>query len=265
MTSDEELYQNVSEHVAVSPATGYPNVAKRFRFEPEVVDSSREGVDAWVMTYLDLITLLLTLFILLLSYAERGTGKYKEVTPVQIEAVKEEAREVIKEEFKVSEPPSVIEDPISPLDIMQDDLQQKFATVGLSSGIEIIHKEGALDIQLSEKVLFSSGEASFNSRAAAVLRPLLDVLKDTDYTITVEGHTDNIPIYTERFPSNWELSSSRATSVVRYLIKEGIDPGRLKAVGYADTQPITDNNSAEGRARNRRVTLVISYPTTPLP
>ena len=82
-------------------------------------------------------------------------------------------------------------------------------------------------------------------------------LKQNDYSISVEGHTDNIPIHTAQFPSNWELSSFRATNVARYFIQKGVGRKRISAVGYADTRPIADNNSAAGRALNRRVSLVI--------
>lgn len=238
-------------------AGGKPATAKRFRLEPEVADSSREGADAWVMTYMDLITLLLTLFILLLSYSGKGTGEYEEVTRAMAEA----SRGILKG----SDSPIMLPMPFSPLDTMGEDLRQEFADAGLGPAVEIARRESSLDIQLSERLLFPSGEASFNRRAVAALRPVLEVLKGTDYSITVEGHTDNIPIYTERYPSNWELASARATSVVRYLIDEGIESGRLKAVGYADTRPIATNSSEEGRAKNRRVTLVVSQPSTPLP
>ena len=254
MAGEEEFGQETPGSTAPLPVAGYPAVAKRFRLEPERIDSSREGADAWVMTYMDLITLLLTLFILLLSYSGKGTGEYEQATRAMAEA----SRGVLKG----SDSPVVLPAPVSPLDIMGEDLQQQFAEAGLGTGVEIARKEGSLDVQLSEKVLFPSGEAHFNPRAMVALRPLFDVLKGTDFLVAVEGHTDNIPIRTERFPSNWELSSARAISVVRHLIEEGVEASRLKAVGFADTRPLADNTSEEGRAKNRRVTLVISQQTT---
>jgi chemotaxis protein MotB len=232
-----------------------PTAEQRQRQGPAAVDSSREGPDTWVMTYMDLITLLLTLFILLLSYSGKGNGEYEEVTKAMAEAT--------DGVLKGSQAPAIVEpEPRSPLDTLGESLQRQFTEAGLGAGVDVTFTEGTLDIQLSEKVLFPSGEARFNRRAAAALQPVLAVLEGTDYAISVEGHTDNIPIYTERFPSNWELSVARATSVVRYLIGQGIERQRLKAIGYADTQPIADNASEAGRAKNRRVTLVISPPAS---
>lgn len=93
-----------------------------------------------------------------------------------------------------------------------------------------------------------------------MLQQLVPVFNSSQHNVVVVGHTDSVPISSARFPSNWELSSARAGSVVRYLQANGVDGRRLRAVGYADTQPLADNASAEGRARNRRVELVLEAP-----
>lgn len=140
---------------------------------------------------------------------------------------------------------------------MSRDLQQQLDAAGLGASVDLKLKAEQLDIQLNEKILFSSGEAKLTRDAFMALDPIVNVLRDQGYDITVEGHTDNVPIANERFPSNWELSVARAAYVVRYLISQGIASDRLKAVGYADTRPLASNDSAEGRRTNRRVTLVI--------
>lgn len=119
--------------------------------------------------------------------------------------------------------------------------------------------EGALGItiDINANVLFAPGEARLDIGAVRALAAVAQILAPTDFPIMVEGHTDNVPIGTPQFPSNWELAGMRASSVVRLFIDSGVDARRLTATGYADQRPIADNATAEGRARNRRVAIVI--------
>lgn len=112
-------------------------------------------------------------------------------------------------------------------------------------------------LRLDESLLFDSGRAQLTESGREVLQALDEVVLDFDGEISVEGHTDNVPINTQRFPSNWELSSARAISVVRFLQRQGVDPSRLRAVGYADSRPLANNDTAAGRAANRRVELLL--------
>jgi chemotaxis protein MotB len=123
--------------------------------------------------------------------------------------------------------------------------------------------EGALGItiDINANVLFAPGDARLGQDAVRALIAVAQILAPTDFPITVEGHTDNTPISTPQFPSNWELSGMRASSVVRLFIDAGVDPRRLTATGYADQRPIADNNTAEGKARNRRVAITIESRT----
>lgn len=105
--------------------------------------------------------------------------------------------------------------------------------------------------------MFASGQAELTAQGRGVIESLVEVLESFDGQISVEGHTDNIPIATARFPSNWELSAARAIAVVRHLESEGLDIYRMRAVGYADTQPMENNTTPEGRAANRRVELIL--------
>ena len=121
-----------------------------------------------------------------------------------------------------------------------------------------------LTINMVDRVLFDSGQAQVKPAGVKVLKQVGDVLnKITDKQIRIEGHTDNVPISSKlqgRFKTNWELSTARATTVVRYLIDQGgVDRQYLSAVGYADTHPLVSNNSEEGRSSNRRIEIVL-YP-----
>lgn len=126
-----------------------------------------------------------------------------------------------------------------------------------AKGLDIKVEPGRINLQMSEKILFPSGQADLLGSAHDVLGKIAPVLQGNDYFISVEGHTDNVPIHSYRFPSNWELSTARASVVLRYLNAQGIPIERLRVIGYADTVPMGSNETVEGRSANRRVTLVI--------
>lgn len=133
----------------------------------------------------------------------------------------------------------------------------------LGSDVEIIVNERSVSFRINSEILFSIGQADLSPSGLSVLQRTAHVLSKAGYDITVEGHTDAVPVRgTARYPSNWELSSARAGSVVRYLEANGIGKAHLRAVGYADTRPIADNDDAKGRARNRRVELVMEKPAS---
>ena len=127
--------------------------------------------------------------------------------------------------------------------------------------IQITQLKDKLTVNMVDKILFDSGSAVIKRNGKKVLDRVADILKPiTSQQIKVEGHTDNVPIgagLSERFPSNWELSTARATTVVRYLQERGVNPGLLGAEGYAEFQPVAPNESDEGRARNRRIEIVL--------
>lgn len=130
----------------------------------------------------------------------------------------------------------------------------------LGTRIEVTTHQDSINLEISDNILFEPGSATLKPLGQQLLDELAALLVNQHYSVSVEGHTDNIPIDNLRFASNWELSSTRATNVTRYLIVRGITASRLRAVGYADTRPRTDNTTAEGRARNRRVSLVLQLP-----
>jgi chemotaxis protein MotB len=130
---------------------------------------------------------------------------------------------------------------------------------GFSDKVQtVIQRRGLVVRVLTDKLLFDSGQATLQPQGEPLLEEVGQLLNvDQTHPITVEGHTDNVPIATAEFPSNWELSTARATTVVRFLIAHGVSAGRLGAVGYADLHPIASNATASGRALNRRVDIVL--------
>ena len=132
--------------------------------------------------------------------------------------------------------------------------------------VKLSELQGRLTVRMSEKVLFPSGSATISADGKATLRKVADAFASIhDRIIRVEGHTDNVPIHTSRFPSNWELSAARAIAVVRYLQERGIDPALLGAAGYSEYQPVASNDSSDGRAENRRIEISLAAPLQALP
>jgi chemotaxis protein MotB len=115
-----------------------------------------------------------------------------------------------------------------------------------------------IELSLRDSLLFGSGDAEPHFDAFNVIETIAGVLENRDNAVRVEGFTDNRPIQTPAFPSNWELSTSRAAAVVRVLAMEGIEPARMAAIGYGEFQPVARNDTEAGRSRNRRVVLLIS-------
>jgi len=135
-------------------------------------------------------------------------------------------------------------------------LQPQFAGLDIP-GVSVSQGREGVTLRIDTSLLFPSGQAVLTPRGRGVVESLLDVLASFDGQISVEGHTDSVPISTVRFPSNWELSSARAIAVVRHLERQGFNISRMRAVGYADTQPMEPNTTADGRAANRRVELLL--------
>ena len=224
-------------------------------------DREEEG---WLIAYLDVMTLLLVLLVVLLAFSDRDIGVWlpdplPEEHPAQhsvlhgmpgifegLPAAAPTPEDPVAEKVPDEAPPAATPDPLAglPLDELGDD-------------IEILFGEGSISFRISTEILFASGQAQLTAPGLQVLDRLAEVLNATEYRIAVEGHTDDVPIRTERFPSNWELSTGRATSVVRYLEARGVAAARLRATGYADTRPLDTNDTPERRARNRRVELIM--------
>jgi chemotaxis protein MotB len=127
--------------------------------------------------------------------------------------------------------------------------------------IAITELQGKLTVDVLDKILFDSGQAEVKPEGLAVLKRVVEILMTvTDKVIRIEGHTDNIPIagtLAKRYPTNWELSAARALNVTRYLEKEGIDPSILSAAAFGEYQPVAENDTPEGRAKNRRIAIIL--------
>jgi chemotaxis protein MotB len=243
-----------------------PAKPARGRAKPWRVTARRGGDDteAWMQTYLDVLTLMLTLFVMLLAYANFDEQAFSDVKaslqgavsrqPIQFREPPGGQAAGDKQGAIVGEDSPAVEETRAFLARMREQ--------GLLGDVEVAFEEGRITLQLQDDVLFRSGRARLSSKGHGIIADVVPVLAATQRHISVEGHTDDRPIRSERFASNWELSAGRATEVVRYLIDQGVDRARLRAVGYADTRPLADNTTAAGRARNRRVSIVIQ--TEPL-
>lgn len=140
---------------------------------------------------------------------------------------------------------------------LENKLNEKLTELGLNKAINLKVTEDYTQLEIQDKILFESSQANLMPSGMNLLDELMPLLQEATGLIFVEGHTDNRPINTPQFPSNWELGSARATSVLHFLTTQGLPGKRLRAVTYADTMPIADNGTEEGREKNRRVNLLI--------
>jgi chemotaxis protein MotB len=151
------------------------------------------------------------------------------------------------------------------MEIIARDVIAAFDLLLRNGQVRVVQSDLGVRVEIDASLLFAPGDARLQEESSKVLESVAQVLKNTDHAIQVEGHTDNIPIVTEKFPSNWELSAVRASSVVRLLIANGLGATRLTAVGYGENRPLESNDSEEGRKHNRRVTvMILSASDTPV-
>ncbi|MCI0627605.1 MAG: OmpA family protein [Acidobacteria bacterium] len=181
-----------------------------------------------------------------------------------IEQEKERLRAEEAEKVRLEQERAAKEAEIQRLTKTHEDLTKSLQAEIAKGDIKIQQVRDRLTINMVDRVLFDSGQAKVKPDGLKVLKQVSDILKKvTDKQIRIEGHTDNVPIgakLKERFPTNWELSTARATSVVRYLVEEGgVDRATLSAIGYAENRPVASNDGEEGRTANRRIEIVL-YP-----
>lgn len=151
--------------------------------------------------------------------------------------------------------PQEMEGPLLPTPAER--VRYAFSQSPLQQHVDLLNRAGAVSIEISDNILFKPGSSALAAEGQQLLNELAVVLGTLPYELSVEGHTDNVPISSSRFPSNWELSSARAAMATRALIEQGIAADRLRAVGYGETRPLADNLTPEGRAKNRRVSFVL--------
>jgi chemotaxis protein MotB len=217
----------------------------------------------WLVTYADLMTLLLVFFVLLYSLASFEKEKYKSKVETVLEQLKQDQKpnEILLDLSKESDRKISLED-ITGLRSREVTLfrmvNKLVRNTDPDQNITTQSRNGKIIITLSGETLFSSGSAELNPTALPVFKRMVKLFnKFPEYTINIKGHTDNIPISTPAFPSNWELSAIRATTVLKYLISMGIRPQRLTATGYGDIMPRVPNTTDENREKNRRVEFVL--------
>lgn len=240
------------------------------RWHMQVPPSQEE--ENWVVSYMDMVTALLAMLVVMLAFAGPSKVKPKGDTPpavnAQTHANTAPALTSVVPPLPVpvpkTEPATRSASEAKPQETPKDPVAQALAGLplqALGSNIQVQVNKRSVSFRISSELLFGSGDASLTPGGQQVVDRLLVVVnKLPDYTIVVEGHTDNQPIQTPRFPSNWELAAARAGSVVRHLQNRGLNPTRLRATGYADTHPLESNATAEGRATNRRVEITLEAP-----
>lgn len=145
----------------------------------------------------------------------------------------------------------------------QEEFKQQLETLGIADAISLQFKNSSIHIEIQDNILFDSADALITKKGEQVLLPLTKLLQQSVGIIYIEGHTDNRPIATQQFPSNWELGAARALSVLHFLSQENIPESRLRATTYADTQPISNTDDPAGWQKNRRVNLIIKMPDMP--
>lgn len=229
------------------------------------------GGASWMTTFSDLMSLLLTFFILLYSMSNIDAQKFENMSQ-SLKGVLSglgynELTEGQRPDMEIPiEDETVSDDELESSTIMEE-IEEVYEKVvvyieeeGLDADVTVNFNKRGIYVDIKEAILFDPGRADIKDSGLVVLEKIEGILSEFDNEILVEGHTDDIPINTGRFPSNWELSTSRSVAVLRYLIEEGnIEPGRIAATGYGEYQPIAPNNSEENRAINRRVNIHIIF------
>lgn len=248
--------------------------------------SASDSVDnSWMLSYLDVLTLLIAFFVLLLAMSEPKTddddipaeiaqtgsagsaaGSTTQTPLEETGGVLPGGIGVLPEYNALLEGRSGETTPDAEDDGTDDDYDERFGDLENSlnslslQGVDAQPGREGLTLRIADNLLFASGQAELMYEGMMLISQLTDFLNAFEGEISIEGHTDNIPINTPQFPSNWELSSARAISVLRYLEFDGISANRMRAVGYADTRPLQPNDTPQNRAGNRRVELILREP-----
>lgn len=227
--------------------------ARRNRQSLEDLSDSHEesGAERYLLTYADLITLLLGLFIILYAISNVDNSKYE----VMMEHVGEYFG---NENFTTPELKAKMLNMSDDTFTLKSTLESFIEEYNYSNNIRLIENERGITISIMDNILFQSGEADLSQASRPILGKMAQLLKTLPNDIRIEGHTDNIPISTPEFPSNWHLSIARATNTAYYLMNGlGLKQERVSVVGNSEFQPLAENDSDESRSLNRRVDIVI--------
>lgn len=252
-----------------------------------------ENHERWLVSYADFITLLFAFFVVMYSISSVNEGKYKTLSDSLGSAFSNKQHQV--NEVTVDNPSTpyhavqpiqigVTPTTIQPIELphptleevakkhelSEDILRERRNLINASEQFEEVlspfidqdlvnvkKNDFWIELEMNSELLFASGDADLSNKAGPVLKKVAEIVRRMPNAINIEGHTDNKPINTAKFPSNWELSSARAASVVREFVNEGIDEARLSAIGYGEFHPIAENETDQGRFQNRRVVVVL--------
>lgn len=251
------------------------------------------GAPAWMATFADLMSLLLVLFVLLLTFAEMDVIRYKQIAGSvkaafgfsqqdQLAGVIELDGSIVGKSLKAPTPdtPRVVLEipPVDPpkvenqnkdskeekAEALEETLSSVLDNMGLQDQVGLERIDGEVVMRFPNELAFPSGSSGMTQEFAAILNRVAPVINQTEGEIQVAGHTDNVPVSASSpYISNWDLSAARATSVLHFLIDQnGTDPGRMVIQGYGDSRPLDTNDTPEGRATNRRVEITIEMVDT---
>lgn len=237
----------------------------------EYYTNSNDYINRWVISYADFVTMLLALFMVMFATTSMGEMKVKDVNKSIQKVFSSKNIEEIKEVENPAQT-EVKQDSQSPLDnsgktildggdgILDSKqlVEQIEKDIELNTSVKVIKSDRGVVIRLNDTMLFDPGSAIIKSEAKVTLNKIAVTLAKFQNPILIEGHTDSMPIQNEKFPSNWELSTARATNIIKYLTHEHkFPPSRLSAVGYGEYMPIEKNTTPQGRAKNRRVDIIV--------
>ena len=236
-------------------------------------DEEHDNHERWLVSYADFITLLFAFFVVMYALSSVNEGKYRILSESMATAFRNV--EVVGDSAPLpvainppiplpKKPSGVLKAPDTAKQKQRDtmrnvakDILDVMAPLIEQGKVRVIETSRGVTIEINDSILFSPGQALLQAPLIKAMSAIAEVLAPTEFPITIEGHTDNVPINTPQFPSNWELSAVRATTVLRLFADSGVAAERLTAIGYADTRPVEPNVLADGRARNRRVTILI--------
>ena len=229
--------------------------------EEERTDSGGGGAPAWMATFADMMSLLLTFFVLLLSFATMDIVKFKDAMGSIQQALG--FLPTGTGVFQHTQVPTDFEKPMATSiskdtnEILSEELKSIIKEQGLEDEIEVENSKRGVILRVRGRVFFEPGAAELKPQSYPILEKIAELMKRFPYRVSIEGHTDNIPVSGGKYSSNWELSTARAFAALKFLKeKTGVDVKRINIAGFADTHPIAPNDTPEGRAKNRRVEIV---------
>jgi len=220
--------------------------------------SKSESSAGWLQTYGDMMSLLLCFFILIVSFSNTEMVKLRKAFASLHGALGVMPQEIVVSPQWKPQPDLTDYQRMVIMKTLQG-LTKFLYDRNIHNDVELELTSNGIRLRISNPLLFALGEADLKSEILPVLAKLAELTKSWPSQIRVEGHTDDLPIHTVQYPSNWELSSARALNVVKYFVDQGSNPSKLSAVGYGEFRPLVPNSSEEGRAENRRVEIFIEH------